>query len=309
MSSILSLSATDSQLCICLFASFSDGQKCENERARITDLAAELGSENFSSLSRQILMGKLSLDQAVAALPEQNERMLAYEMARAVCEADGTISTDESNFLSELSGKLSLGTTETLSLNKEVDSFALAPVATEAPAIVPAENSSMILRYSILNGALELLPETLATMAIIPMQMKMVYRIGKSHGAELDRRSIVEFLATAGVGMGSQIVEGFARKIMKGFGQKMMGGMTGKIASAATGSAFSFASTYAIGHVAERYYAGSRSLPQAERKSLLSSFTTEGKTLHEKYLPEIRERASTLNPSAIAALVRGKQQP
>lgn len=65
----------------------------------------------------------------------------------------------------------------------------------------------------------------MATLAIIPMQMKMVYRIGKSHGAELDHSSIVAFLATAGVGMGSQIVEGFARKIMKGFGKKMMGGL------------------------------------------------------------------------------------
>jgi hypothetical protein len=89
----------------------------------------------------------------------------------------------------------------------------------------------------------------------------------------------------------------------------MLGGMAGKVASGVTGSAFSFASTYAIGHVAERYYSGSRSLPQAERKSLLSSFTTEGKALHEKYLPEIRERVSTLNPSSIAALVRGTQQP
>ena len=309
MSSIQSLSPNDAQLCICLFASFSDGQKCEAERARITDLAAELGSDDFSSLSRQILMGKLSLDQTIQALPEQNDRMLAYEMARAVCEADGTISTDENNFLAELSGKLSLGSKETLALNEEVDSFALAPVVSEAPAIAPAENSPMILKYSILNGALEMLPETLSTMAIIPMQMKMVYRIGKSHGAELDRRSIVAFLATAGVGMGSQIVEGFARKVMKGLGNKVMGGMAGKVASGATGSAFSFASTYAIGHVADRYYSGSQSLPKTECKSLLSNLTTEGKALYEKYLPEIRERASTLNASSIAALVQGKQQP
>ncbi len=109
--------------------------------------------------------------------------------------------------------------------------------------------------------------------------------------------------------MGSQIVEGFARKVMKGLGKKMMGNMTGKVASAATGSAFSFASTYAIGHVAERYYAGSRTLPATECKSLLSDFTTQGKALYEKHLPEIRERATTLNPSAIAALVRGTQQP
>ena len=60
----------------------------------------------------------------------------------------------------------------------------------------------MILNYAILNGALELLPESLATMAIIPLQMKMVYRIGKTYGFELDRGHIKDFLATAGVGIG-----------------------------------------------------------------------------------------------------------
>ena len=49
------------------------------------------------------------------------------------------------------------------------------------------EQDSVILNYAILNGALELLPDTLASMAIIPLQMKMVYRIGKSYGYELDR--------------------------------------------------------------------------------------------------------------------------
>ena len=76
----------------------------------------------------------------------------------------------------------------------------------------------MILRYAILDGALQLLPETLATMAIIPLQMKMVWRIGKAHGHDLDRASIKEFLATAGIGLGSQMVEGFARKLIGGFG-------------------------------------------------------------------------------------------
>ncbi len=36
--------------------------------------------------------------------------------------------------------------------------------------------------------------------------MKMVYRIGKSYGFDLDRGHIKDFLATAGVGMASQYV-------------------------------------------------------------------------------------------------------
>ncbi len=47
----------------------------------------------------------------------------------------------------------------------------------------------MISCFAILNGALELLPETLATMAIIPLQMKAwSIASGKSTALELDRR-------------------------------------------------------------------------------------------------------------------------
>jgi uncharacterized protein (DUF697 family) len=163
----------------------------------------------------------------------------------------------------------------------------------------------MVLRYAVLNGALEILPETMATVAIIPLQLKMVYRIGQSHGVELDKSSIVEFLATAGVGMGSQVAEGFARKLFRGFGKKIGGKLGGRAADQMAGSAFSFASTYAIGHLADRYYAGGRSLGGGETRALFSSFQQQAQSLHGKYLPEIQQRARTLDPSSILSLVRG----
>lgn len=163
----------------------------------------------------------------------------------------------------------------------------------------------MILNYSILNGALELLPESLATMAIIPLQMKMVYRIGQDHGVALDRSTIKEFLATAGVGLGSQVVEGFARKLMKGLGGSLAGGLGKRVGSQVTGSAFSFASTFAIGHAAVKYYAGGRKLNGADMQSLIASLKTQASDLHGKYLPEIQERAKTLNPSSIWTMIKG----
>ena len=59
-------------------------------------------------------------------------------------------------------------------------------------------------------------PQSLASMAIIPLQMKMVYRIGKAHGFELDRGHIKDLLATLGVGLTSQYVEQFGRKLLGG---------------------------------------------------------------------------------------------
>ncbi len=297
---------SESLLAICLFAAFADGDKSDEERKHVEALASELGGDDASAVSRRILMGRLSLDAAVAELKTREERMLAYEMARAVCEAGGSISPDEQIFLNELRAKLSLVDADAKVLDDEVDSVALAPLASTEPLTVVADHSGMILRYSILNGALELLPETLATMAILPMQMKMVWRIGKAHGYELDRSSIKEFLVAAGIGVGSQVVEGFARKLIGGFGKKLGGKLAGRIANEATGSAFSFASTYAIGHLAEKYYAGGRKLGGSEMRTLYAPLAEQAKQLHTQYLPDIQQRAQTLDVSSILNLVRGK---
>ena len=87
-------------------------------------------------------------------------------------------------------------------------------------------------------------------MAIIPLQMKMVYRIGTSYGAELDQGHIRELLATLGVGLTSQYLEQFGRKLLGGLFGKAAGKMAGRVGRTATGVAFSFATTYALGQVA-----------------------------------------------------------
>jgi uncharacterized protein (DUF697 family)/tellurite resistance protein len=297
--------AAESLLAICVFAAFADGEKSDVEREEVARLGAELGTGEVAVVTRQILMGKLRLEEVVARLASPRDRMLASEMARGVCEASGSISADEQKFLTDLGNLLALRTSEVDELAGPVDELALVPVDAGVAGAEP-DNSAMILKYAILNGALELLPETLATMAIIPLQMKMVYRIGKSHGAELDRGHIKEFLATAGIGLGSQVVEGFARKLMRGFGQKLGGKLGGRAADELTGSVMSFAATFAIGHLAEKYHAGGRTLGGMAMKSQFSELSGQARDLHARYLPQIKERAQTLTPATIFSLVRGK---
>lgn len=308
------LSPVESILAVSLFAAYADGDRCEPERARIERIAGELGWEYLSGISRRILMGKLSLTDAAAGLAKAEDRQAAYEFARAVCEVDGDLSSDESAFLGELRGLLALDRETSRRLDEEVDRLALAPLASPAlgtppplPAAVP-DQSGMILRYSILNGALELLPETLATMAIVPLQMKMVHRIGKAHGTELDRASIKEFLATAGLGLGSQMLEGFARRWIGGLRKKAGGKKAGRIANQLTGSAFSFASTWAIGHLAVNYYAGGRRFGAAEIKAVYEPLLAKARELHPRHLPEIQEQARSLTPAAVLEFVRGGRE-
>jgi uncharacterized protein (DUF697 family)/tellurite resistance protein len=296
----------DSLLAICLYAAFSNGEQSDAERQEIARYAKEMDADNLAALSRRILMGKLTIQEACEGLGTNEDRMLAYEMARAICEAGGSISAEEEEFLNELRRLLALPEGESSAVDREVDSLALAPLAPALPEAAATDSSSMILKYAILNGALELLPQTLATVVIIPMQMKMVYRIGKAHGVELDRSNIKDFLATAGIGLGSQMVEGFARKLMGRFGRKLGGKTAGRVADQLAGSALSFASTYAIGHVAERYYAGGRNLSAPDLKKLIGPLQSQARELHTRYLPEIQERAKTLDSAAILSLVRGK---
>jgi uncharacterized protein (DUF697 family) len=182
---------------------------------------------------------------------------------------------------------------------------AVAPAAAAAPSPDSAELDKSILNASILNGALELLPETLSTMAIIPLQMKLVYRIGKAYGYELDSGHVKDFLATVGVGLTSQYLEQAGRKLLGGLLGKMGGGLLRGLGNQAVSSGMSFASTYALGHVAKRYYAGGRTLSAQMLKESFSGVVQEGKSLQTQYLPAIQEKARTLDAGKVLSLVRG----
>jgi uncharacterized protein (DUF697 family)/tellurite resistance protein len=308
----------DSILTICLMAAFADGNNDERERAeikRIAESLAEGGDSNMALLYQKVLLKQTSLTDAAKALSTPELKQFAYEMAVGVCNADGAHSAEEKKFLDALRAGLGLDAKASEAFATDAAAMAAAPVAAGAAAgntiepafastMTDAEMDKMILNYSILNGALELLPQSLASMAIIPLQMKMVYRLGKVHGFELDRSSIKDFLATLGVGLTSQYVEQFGRKLLGGLLGKLAGGIGRGLGSAATGSAFSFASTYALGHIAKRYYAGGRRVDADTLKSAFAGVLGEAKNLQTRYLPEIQQRASTLDLSEVMKVVK-----
>ena len=103
------------------------------------------------------------------------------------------------------------------------------------------------------------------------------------------------------------------RQYLEQFGRKLLGGLLGKVAGrtigglggAATGMAFSFATTYALGQVAKRYYAGGRVMSTAMLRETFQGLLTPAKQLQTQYLPQIQQKAATLDAGQIMALVRG----
>ena len=327
-------------LAIMVHAAMADGDKSQAERDFVRDLSLQLdeqgGAKQLAQAVQAALLGRLSAQQAAAQLQDPMHRQLAYEWATAVCHADGLCSPAEAAFLQRLKTDLQMGkaeaepeaTTHTQALARAayaeeaaaplhaqaavtappVALTAAAPSAPATPAVPAVDNAAidrMVLNYAILNGALELLPQSWASMAIIPLQIKMVYRVGQAHGVSLDQGHIKEFIAAAGVGLTSQYIEEFGRKLLGGLLGKAGGKLLGGLGSQATGMAFSFASTYALGHLAKRYYAGGRVMSTDLLRQTYKGLLSSGKTLQQQHLGDIQARASTLDAGEVMRMVRG----
>ena len=319
---------TDQQralLTLALYAGFADGHKADSEREAIRRMAESLsdaqGGHPLASLYQDVLLRRVSVADAVRHLGDPAHAQLAYEMAVCVCDADGSQSAEEKRFLADLRGQLGLQPAAVQAFEAQADAIAAyagaaaVPTASAAMASAPvsappapardAALDQSILNHAILNGALELLPQSWASMAIVPLQVKMVYAIGKAHGVELDQGHIKEFIAAAGIGLTSQYIEQFGRKLLGGLLGKALGKTMGKVGGAATGMAFSFATTYALGQLAKRYYAGGRSMNTEVLRATYQGLLGPAQQMQTQYLPQIRQKAATLDAGQIMSLVRG----
>jgi uncharacterized protein (DUF697 family)/tellurite resistance protein len=298
-------------LLVCILAAQADGSQSDLERTQIQKIAEGFHQQSpeLASAYQEVLGQKKTLTDIVQGLQSPDARKLAYEMAVCVCHADGIPSEAETQFLNQLRQGLQLPASATSGIETQANQLVrLEPISVPPRlADVPnrdAELDKTILNYSILSGALELLPDTLATMAIIPLQMRMVYQVGRQYGFELNSGHIKDFLAAVGVGLTSQVVERFASKLIGTFARQVGGRLLGGLAAQATGSAVAFGATYALGQVAKRYYASGRTLSAAQLKDVFSSLLSEGNALQARYSNDILQKSRQINVSQLLPLIR-----
>jgi uncharacterized protein (DUF697 family)/tellurite resistance protein len=318
--------ATQSILTVALMAAFADGLKDEREREAIRKLAETLGADggvDLPALYREVLLSKPKLEDVVAPLGDPALRQYAYEMAVGIANADGSQNTAEGDFLARLAQALKLPAAAAQATARSASDLAAAAseplpaAAAAATAVTPvagtvlgkanvsdAELDKTIMTASITNAALELLPESLASMAIIPLQMRLVYRIGKAYGYEMDSSHAKDFIATLGVGLTSQYVEQFGRKLLGGLLGGLGGGIGRTVGKQAASSGLTFATTYAIGRVAQRYYAGGRTLDSATLKQTFSSLLAEARGMAPQYQAQIEQASRTIDTRNLLSMVR-----
>jgi uncharacterized protein (DUF697 family)/tellurite resistance protein len=315
---------TRSIMTVALMAAFADGLKDEREREAIQRLTSSLDDEAGADLPgvyRDVLLNKPDLAKVVAPLDTPELRQYAYEMAVGVINADGAQGPAEKEFLAKLATALQLTPAVAKATAEQGDALAAASEpdrsagADSAPVqgtvlgnakLSAADMDQLIQKAAVTNAALELLPESLASMAIIPLQMRLVYRIGRAYGYDLGREHARDFIATLGVGLTSQYVEQFGRKLLGGLLGGLGGGLGRSLGRQAASSGMSFATTYALGRVAQRYYASGRTLDTAALKQTFTALLAEARGLAPQYQKQIEQTAKTIDTRNLVSLVRSQ---
>jgi uncharacterized protein (DUF697 family)/tellurite resistance protein len=308
---------------ICLLAALVDGFRSPEEHAHLQRIAARLGAA-------PALDGTVSLRALAAGLSSQTVRRQAYEMAVAVVYSDGHANEREQQFLAELRGALELAETGALTLDQEASTLAEAPLALGTPERVATERTpkglfasqggiptispdtdldNLIRKQAMLTGALEILPQQIATLAVIPLQMRLIYRIGADYGHQLDAAQIRDLLGAMGIGAAAQVLDGMARRVLGGLGRGLfgstLGGIVGGTAAVAAGAGLAFITTYAMGHAAKQYYAQGRRLSREDLAALFHRFRAEAEALLPKVQEQIHQQSQHVDLPKLLDSIRG----
>jgi uncharacterized protein (DUF697 family) len=143
-----------------------------------------------------------------------------------------------------------------------------------------------ILRYSVLSAVLGLNPLPLVSivtdLAVVGLQAKMFRDIGQYWGRETSGETIQRVITGLGVGTGARVAVNGLMKFVPG---------VGSVFAAST----NFASTWALGQVADQYWAsgGKTDLDMADIKQLRESFEkskAEGKRLYEDHKADVEAK-------------------
>lgn len=212
---------------LALIAACADPVPGVLEQAQLRQVAEQLSSdagENLAVILREIMLGRIEVEPVAAALSRPEIKLIAYEIAACICNADSAHSDREHAFLERLRVALALDVRTARSMERDADAITGVPLQPD-PGRVPLAASHpvdealldrLVDDYAILTAALAARAEPLALLATIPLDMKMVYRIGKHYGQELDRGQVKAFMSAVGAEPVSQYVHDCGRLVLVG---------------------------------------------------------------------------------------------
>jgi uncharacterized protein (DUF697 family) len=275
----------------------ADGTLAPEERAVLEDAiqAAPPAGVTVDAL----LNGAYDVDAELARITSQEGRDATFSSAFAMAYADRHVDPAEQALLDKIEkafvvpketkglfGRLFAEAKDTVSLTS------IAPIAD--PARRKKEIDEDVLKYSILSAVLGAFPipiVSIATdLAVVGLQAKMFRDIGQYWGRESTKDTAKQIMGGLGVGTGARIAVNNLAKFIPG---------VGSVVAAST----NFASTWALGKVANQYWESGGKADMKMMKELFQRSKQEGKKEYEanKAAIEAKKRENKAALEALAA--------
>jgi uncharacterized protein (DUF697 family) len=160
------------------------------------------------------------------------------------------------------------------------------------PELRAGEVKKTVRKYAVITAALGAFPipgVAIATdLAVIALQVTMIGDIGRYWGHAVDKKAAKSMLYGLGLGTGARLAVANLAKLLPGWGS-------------AVGAATSFASTYALGKVLERFFAEDAKGDIGRLRDEMRDAEKEGKAAYAEQRDEIATNA-TENRAAIEKL-------
>ncbi len=217
------------------------------------------------------------------ASPEAREQI--YRSAFFMAYADGSCTKEEQALLDIIAAETNVTPEQRAGLERlfvpPAQRTSLLPL--KAKPILDAEQRAAhvkreVLKYAALTAVLGAFPIpglAIATdLGVIALQIKMVRDIGQYWGHAVDRNAAKSMLYGMGLGTGARLAVNNLAKLLPGWGS-------------AVGATTSFASTYALGKVIEKFFAADAKVDITVLKTDFKAAEKEGKATYAEHKDEI----------------------
>lgn len=263
----------------------ADGEPSPQERASIETAFRGVVMPAGVTLAG-LLDEKIDLDAQLRLLVSPESREAVYHSAVALVHVDGVCTSEEQKRLDHLRTTLQVSDAKA-SLTRRILDEAKDTVL---PSNIQPFNDSArratevksdILKYSVISSALGAFPIpglAIATdLAVVAVQVKMVRDIGQMWGHKVDKQAAISLLGGLGLGTGARIAVSNIAKLVPVWGSLV-------------GASASFASTWALGKVADKYFEAGMKNDPASLRTDFDAAQNEGRAAYDSNKSKVESK-------------------
>jgi uncharacterized protein (DUF697 family)/uncharacterized tellurite resistance protein B-like protein len=271
----------------------ADGQIHEEEKKSIAG-ALEGISLPAGTTADTLLAETIDVDAQLALLTSPAARGEIWKSAFAMANADGSCSPEEQKLLDVIAEKTQVTAEQKSFFTKLLAEGKDTVLPSNIQAVTDPEKRAKevrndILKYSAFTAILGAFPlPVVGEIAVLGIQLKMIRDIGQYWGHTVDKNAAKSMLYGLGLGTGARMAVNSLAKLVPGWGS-------------AVGATTSFAATFALGKVMEKFFAEDAKGDVAALKTFFKSAEKEGKAAYAEQKDDIAKKQSD-NKAALEQL-------